>query len=389
MKDIFSGQNIQRAFQNPLTMAGFAVMQGAPMGQALMQASEMQRQQQLAQAQMAEHQGRIQQQAQARLFAQNLPEALKGLGAQSLEDATAKLVAMGADPEMALKLAQNIRPDIKDKYNPVTGGIDTFENDRYKGPVSGGIGNVMPNAVNNTMQRPPIEGKDLKTIRELAASQGIDYDRLNPKEQSDLSSMLFKQQINPELAEPLKLSNDLANKAESALEKVKSMAHAFEEFDDATRNQPTRKSGSLIASPGLNNGSLGLSSRLLNDKARAQMQIIEKDKGQLAKLILASGITGKTEEQILKGLPDTGLLHEARNEGVYQLQKELSTPIISNKIMTEWYKQGGNPNEANVIIREILKSPDAFDTTGLVRENFEKMIPHIIRRILHPEEFQR
>ena len=108
MKDIFSGQNIQRAFQNPLTMAGFAVMQGAPMGQALMQASEQQRQQQYAQLHQAQFQAEQQKQAHARLFAQNFSDTVKGLGAKNIEEATAKLVAAGADPEMALKLAQGI-----------------------------------------------------------------------------------------------------------------------------------------------------------------------------------------------------------------------------------------------------------------------------------------
>ena len=147
----FNNQNISQAFQNPLTMAGLAVMQGAPMGQALMQASEMQRQNQLAQAKMAEHEARQQEMARTRLFAQNLPQALKGLGASNIEEATSKLIALGADPEMALKLAQGIRPDIKDRYNLVSGGIDTFENGRYVGPVqAGGIGAGMGNGYAGT-----------------------------------------------------------------------------------------------------------------------------------------------------------------------------------------------------------------------------------------------
>ena len=149
MKNMFGGlnaQNISGGFMNPLTMAGLAVMQGAPMGEALMKSAEMNRQNQIAQAQMAEYQSRQQEMARTRLFAQNLPQVLQGLGASSVEEAVSKLINAGADPEQAIKIAQGVRPDIKDRYNPVSGGIDTFENGRYAGPVqAGGMGGGMGN----------------------------------------------------------------------------------------------------------------------------------------------------------------------------------------------------------------------------------------------------
>ena len=100
MKDIFSGQNIQRAFQNPLTMAGLAVMQGAPMGEALMKASESNRQHQYAQLHQAQFQAEQQKQAHAKLFAQNLSEKVKDLGATDINDAIAKLLQIpGAESQ--------------------------------------------------------------------------------------------------------------------------------------------------------------------------------------------------------------------------------------------------------------------------------------------------
>lgn len=176
---------------NPLTMAGFAVMQGVPMGQALMGAAEANRQNQMAQAQMAEHQAKLDQAMRARLFAQNLPETIRGLGASSVEDATAKLIAIGADPEQALKLAQGIRPDIKEKYNPVTGGIDTFENGRYRGPVSQGVvqsNNMAPqNAFLNTPKGQMLTAEQqLLEGKEISREQRGKLDKIN--ETANLSS---------------------------------------------------------------------------------------------------------------------------------------------------------------------------------------------------------
>ena len=146
MKDIFSGQNIQRAFQNPLTMAGFAVMQGAPMGKALMEATQVSRENELKQAHAAQYQAETQKLAHAKLFAQNLPEIIKGLGATSMEDAIGKLTAASGDPKLAIEIAKGVRPDINDQViADALGGYHVIrkENGQVVGNGSMG-GNTMP-----------------------------------------------------------------------------------------------------------------------------------------------------------------------------------------------------------------------------------------------------
>ncbi len=131
-----------QGFQNPLTMAGLAVMQGAPMGQALMQASEQQRQQQYAQLHQAQFQAQQQQQAHAKLFAQNLSEKVKDLGATDVNDAIAKLLQIpGSESQKfgdIMSIAKGLTGEKKDgdfftgpgrlrymtRRNPETGEIE-------------------------------------------------------------------------------------------------------------------------------------------------------------------------------------------------------------------------------------------------------------------------
>lgn len=131
---------------NPLTIAGFNMMQGVPMGKALSDAAMLAREQQMADAHVAEVERRNQEAARAQILQQQLPAVLQQLNPKNMQDAIAKLIAMGAEPNVAIQIAKGIQPDIQDKFNPVTGELVRFNNGMAAGPgqVQNGARGMQP-----------------------------------------------------------------------------------------------------------------------------------------------------------------------------------------------------------------------------------------------------
>lgn len=93
--------------QNPMALAGLAVMQGAPVGQALAQANQMVYQQQAAQVQQQKAQLQMEQFRREQEFAKALPGLLANN--PDLNTLLSQGVAAGGDPELLIKLGQQQR----------------------------------------------------------------------------------------------------------------------------------------------------------------------------------------------------------------------------------------------------------------------------------------
>jgi hypothetical protein len=218
------------AFMNPLMAMGLQQMGGYSntMGQNMLAALAEQRQQQLTQSQSLHHQAQAQEAARAQLFAHALPEALQNLGATNVADATAKLMALpGADPKLALDLAKGIQPDIKDRFNPVTGEIVRFQNG-----MTGGVSQNMPQAQGMPAPKNQMGNAPMQNNVYPNANPNLGYYANSPKAQMQQLEADRQEQkdISKEERKKMEQINTDANAAALALGTIKQMQELANNF---------------------------------------------------------------------------------------------------------------------------------------------------------------
>lgn len=93
---------------DPLVVAGYSIIKGTPIGEAMMQAAQLQQGQHQQRLAQFDAEQRRRKEVQAELMMQNLPEALKGLDVSNPNAAIAMLVQQGLDPAQASSIVSNL-----------------------------------------------------------------------------------------------------------------------------------------------------------------------------------------------------------------------------------------------------------------------------------------
>lgn len=357
---------------NPGVLAALQA-QGNPMGKALMEQSLAQRQIEAQQAQAAKHRFDMEQQLKQQAAMQMLPDVVKKLNPANMQDAIAQLLAAGVNPSMLNSIVSNIKPDMQDKFNPVTGEIVRFQNGTAQG--------MAPVQSNNNMK----------------TTNNVNTGNLSPRSQQLLEELKIKDMYKPPMtAQDKAYSNKLLYEAQSAAKGgketqkyIRSLYDAFDQYD--ANSGKNLKSGSMLLNPAI---PAGASQLFMNDKQRAQAQIINKQKGQLAKEMFKSGLGAslghKSEQEIIKALPDISLLPEARRQILYDLASKASDDQLKNKFFNSWRKANqGDMNGADIAYDQFVKATQPFDTQGFIKEGIDNLVDSVVKEMFFSDQYQQ
>ena len=178
----------------------------------------------------------------------------------------------------------------------------------------------------------------------------------------------------------LKEGIDDAKGARDVLPKLKALYDAFDKFD--TESAKYTKAGDLVTSDLAK--SLG-SQRLMPDKQRSASQIIEKEKGQLAKAMFSHGLgqalAAKSEEELRKALPGDSLLPEARATILKSLASEVSLKELKNMFNQKWKAINSDMTGADVAFNEYVDVIQPLDERGFLKKGVNNHMDELFKSL--------
>lgn len=336
------------ALNDPIFLAGLAVMKGANPGDALTQAAMMQRQQQQdqmqqAQFEMQQQQMLMSQQDQQRRMAveQNLPKILESLRGKSPQDAFLALRTMGMSTEEAGAIASRIAP----QSDMFTGA----NNVRYQTVTDPNTGQ---------MKAVPVPGQEMGAV-ETRSPQEV---KMN--------------------LESLQKYNDAANIAQDELRLLADGEKSFKKFDENTIG--ITGAGSLVSKilPTF------AQNAIYNEDAQTAAQEIEKLNSSLTQNVVKSlkgsgTMSDKDIEMISKGLPNLGITPDARASVFKTLKRKNYEPIIKSQFFNEWARQNNKDiSGAEYAYNQFIGSNELLDDRGDINGNLLKSIPNVVNSAL-------
>ncbi len=378
MKNFFQGfQGAQGGFyQNPASLAGLLVAGGKSYNDALIEAAEVSRQQQMAamqkqQMELAQQQALMQAEQQRQLQSR-IGNLLLGKPNVSQSEIALELLNSGLDPKNIASLANALSNEqkINDVFNPVTGEIVRKVNGQVVGYPQG------MQAQSQEINTPIQAGQSLS---EIGYGQ-------TPAGQRDLYRAQIKSQEKPSLTQAevrinktkLKDVNSDARAAQNELRILEDLEKAFDKLDKNSGG--FTGSGSIAAKTATN---IPYTPNLLyNEKGQSALEQIEKNNSLLFQnRIKAAGAraTDAFKSEVKKGLPTASLTPEARQEVIQTKKRENFEQILRSKFFTEWYKQNGKDLEGaeDAFISFVNQAPLVDENNNLNKPLLEQ-IPQIV-----------
>lgn len=380
--------SLGKAFTNPLSIAGYNIAAGVPIGEAL--SGALQQQALLQQQQYAAQRHEFEMEKHRRM-AQNLPDILQQINPNDPNGSVRMLIENGGmDPMDAVRFFAKLRPDIQDKFNPVTGEIVRFNNG-----MASGNGGIRQQIVTQG-DIPPQGGQ---------VSQGINGNPfantpkgMMEKYQSDIKIQEQRIKDFNETREKIDTSNKAA---EQSLEVIQDMKKQFDDFDKNFKGR-FKGAGSILSKVvGKNDKEKGylelaITAATTDKAALAKIDSINNLKGKLfenmSKSARAGGVgAGQmndvfTQQQLASILPDVTIAPESRMQAFKTMETEAANTIVQNNFIKVWAQLNNYDITGASQAFEMWKSEQEggfLDKNGRIKRDVLKQIPHAVKQYLN------
>lgn len=391
-------KDYSQILMNPLFAAGLKG-NGNPIGQALLDSSQVQRQNELAESEIQKNQFEIQEKQREAMLAKSLPQVLKEIDWNNPQEAQAKLAGAGLKPQEIHTLF-GVHKGIQDvDYNKNKLSHEMNVDNQTLGLRREELGQRRAEHSQEKAIKPTFfEGADKQQYEVFVNPEtGQREARMLPGQGGELGVQPRKitaAEIRLNKTNLDKL-NGVAKSSSEQLKQLTALEKAYEQFDKEATGSIGAGSytSSLLPQSDEHEGfgkkvKQGIENTLYSDKARNALHTIKKVNSLLLQNRISAQkgngpVTDILKKEIKQGLPNPEILPEARKENIKSLKREAFKNIIEQQFVSTWSKVNNrDTDEAGAAFNSFIDSIPIVDENGNPNKEALKLIPIFVKEFL-------